>query len=311
MIPRITPLAAAMSLFASAAPALAQTDQAPPASTQPALSLTGPHFVVDQVVVSFGTILDTKPTSVKFLFRNPGNAPLRILSVKPLSHAVTLVPFAKNEWAPGESGEMVFFFDPSQQMRAGPVSTTVEVSTNAGGKPVELRINGHVNATVEVSPLPARFGWSKPGEAKVLKLVVAGRTPDFTVTKARMLRQPDYYDIRIGEPAEADLRGEKGRKVVVELTLKNMPDGRYLDEVELTTNDPRVPTKVVVVSGYVGETPPPAQIAQPEIIHKGKKVPTEQLTREQILSRPVKPPQQAPGATPPADAPKPENPPKP
>lgn len=281
-------------------------------SSAPSPQIHGPQVVFEQESFDFGSIYDDKPVMAKFLLRNVGDAPLRVDRVRPLCQCVTFVKPAKLTFAPGESGELAMVFDPSMS-RGGVQAQTVEVRTNASGDFTRLYIRGTVKQLVEISPLVARFGWARPAEKKSIKVTVIGRTPEFKVTAAKLLRQPDFFQVSIGAPEPLDLRDEKGAKVIVEVTLNGMTAGDFVDELEFTTNDPRKPAAKVTVTGYVGDGPPPKRTAEPVMTHDGKPIDPKQLSNDEIRDHAIKNLKDLPSSTPvPApsttDAPKPENP---
>lgn len=88
----------------------------------------------------FGQIVKGKNYNTEFSFRNTGNKPMMILSVKG-SCGCTVTDYTKGEILPGKAGEVTAKYNAS---RLGSFQKTVTVTASVGGEPVILKLKGEV-----------------------------------------------------------------------------------------------------------------------------------------------------------------------
>lgn len=94
-------------------------------------------------LVDFGTITQGEKIQLKFRFRNTGNKPLFITSVR-AGCGCTVPSYTKEAVAPGGEGEVTASFD-TNRSAAGDTRKTVVVHTNThNGSEHSLIFTGHV-----------------------------------------------------------------------------------------------------------------------------------------------------------------------
>ncbi len=97
---------------------------------------------------NFKEILEGKDASYKFMFRNTGSEPLKIIDVKK-TWGCTVTGYTKSEIAPGGSGYVSAAV--STRNRSGKLTKSVTVKTNSRkNKQIRLTITGTVNPVLEV-----------------------------------------------------------------------------------------------------------------------------------------------------------------
>jgi hypothetical protein len=104
----------------------------------------------EKLVHDYGTIKQGGNGDCEFKFVNSGKEPL-ILSMCQGSCGCTVPTCPKEPILPGKSGSIKVHYDTK---RVGPISKTVNVTSNAKTGPVTLTIKGTVEATPAEEPFP-------------------------------------------------------------------------------------------------------------------------------------------------------------
>lgn len=109
-----------------------------------------PQIEFEKKTHDFGTFEEGVQATVTFKFRNTGNAPLVLNSVKP-SCGCTSPKWTKEPIAPGEEGSITVTYN--SKGRVGNFTKTVTVTHNGEGGTVYLTIRGVVTkSTPDVAP---------------------------------------------------------------------------------------------------------------------------------------------------------------
>ncbi len=104
----------------------------------------------EKTVHDYGTINQGGNGSCVFFFKNDGNAPLILSSVR-ASCGCTSPSWTRDPVMPGASGEIKVTYDTN---RVGAFSKTVTVNSNASNGAITLRISGTVNPRQTITPPP-------------------------------------------------------------------------------------------------------------------------------------------------------------
>jgi hypothetical protein len=200
----------------------------------------------------FGVIRHGKDPSFEFKFINAGNEKLFIQSVLPGRSCVTASPNLKSI-LPGHSGLIkVTYLSPG---RNGQDTESVVVMTNDPTQPViSLKINVVVVSKLSVQPDHLEFGKVKKGNALSFPVNIVG-TKGTTVISVEAKGKSVSVVMR-----RSDLTAEKLGVGVVPSNVashfdvvlaKDLPFGKFIDEVRVKTNDLENPEIVIPVSGEI------------------------------------------------------------
>ena len=103
-------------------------------------SRTGSIFLWESTTHDFGTIEQSKPAEHEFTFKNDGDVPLIISSVK-ASCGCTVAEYTKEPIAPGQEGTVSARYDAA---KVGAFTKTVTVTANTSSDVVILTLKGEV-----------------------------------------------------------------------------------------------------------------------------------------------------------------------
>ena len=121
-----------------------------------------PCIEFDEVTFNFGRMYQHEEVSHVFLFRNTGNATLKIEKVRSTCGCTAALP-QKREIAPGEEGAIKTTFR-SGSMRNRVVKHIYVDSNDPACPRVTLTVTGEIEVEVEVSPRGLYIGQLKVGE---------------------------------------------------------------------------------------------------------------------------------------------------
>jgi hypothetical protein len=111
----------------------------------------GPKIKLDKTVHDFGQIGMTTRHNVEFTFTNAGDAPLRVLEIKPCCGTVPSGVRPGQEYAPGESGTLKLRY--AAGYYPGPVAQKVHLTTNdPEQKTVTLTLKATIMPRVACEP---------------------------------------------------------------------------------------------------------------------------------------------------------------
>lgn len=136
-------------------------------------AFAAPAIKVDNPVHNFGTITQGKKLDHTFIIRNSGDAPLKIINIRPAcgcTAANATVPMV----SPGKISEIKVSFNSANFF--GNVTKTIAVETNDPKTPVyTLSLTGTVAEEVAVNPKQLNLGQIKAGTAKSVSLTMENR----------------------------------------------------------------------------------------------------------------------------------------
>ena len=216
-----------------------------------------PRIEFEEDTWDFGTIYQSAEVSHAFVFRNTGNAVLKIGKVRSTC-GCTAALLAEREIAPGEEGEIKLTFR-SGTMR-GRVVKHVFVGTNDPLQPrVNLGLTGEVKVEVEVVPHGIYIGKLEVGEAIERSIAIySPEVPSFRILEIAA----SHPALRVSDPVK--LEGQHGRyRLNVQFGPVEEP-GRVNANITLHTDLPH--TKKVVVRVY-GEVVEQGRLGEPPETH--------------------------------------------
>lgn len=246
----IAALVGAASLSGFSQTASAQFGPPPKADPSQAVpSSKSPRLIIEETSHDFGRISDHEPVRCAFRFRNAGGSPLIITTIQS-SCGCTVPTIAKTEYAPGESGEFTVEFNPAN--REGAQSKTVMISCNDPVTPAPtVTINAQVSPLVFSEPRSLNFGAIKKGSSATRRIALLGRGPTFDAHNIAAQSNPAAFEFRPVGTTDIVRGDEKFRQTEVDVTLKQMPVGRFGDTISFETGDPRMPRAQVIMTGVV------------------------------------------------------------
>lgn len=184
-----------------------------------------PKLVWENDSHDFGVVKDQVELVCKFKFRNTGKRPLVIEKVN-TGCGCAAAQLPKNEYAPGETGEIEITYNPKGQGRA---SRSIQVLTNdPEQRSATLTISANIVPVVSAEPTSIQFGQVNVGEVRELEVMILSRDPNMEIVgfeatgseiEARLVNNPDR------KGPGGDLPGY----AVLSVKLKdNVPVGRLL-----------------------------------------------------------------------------------
>ncbi|MEM0983960.1 MAG: DUF1573 domain-containing protein [Planctomycetota bacterium] len=222
------------------------------AQRQREMALAPKLTFIDGTERKLGKIYDHQKQTITYRFRNDGGSPLEVQGVIP-SCGCTVSNFVGRSYEPGEEGEIVVEFDPSN--RTGQQFKYVSVrSTDPLYGEKRLRFSAEVEQLITIEPpfiTEPRLVKGKPMETMVW---VYGRTDDFEAS-LKPDTNPRWLTI---EKKETELRtwmGEERRATRFEIKVSpDIPMGRNSVNLVVSTNDKRAGTpNLPMVVGVVGD----------------------------------------------------------
>jgi len=202
-----------------------------------------PQIVVDQGTFDFGIVDRGAKIEHTFGLANRGAGELRIDHVKG-SCGCTVGVASASEIPGGGQGRVLVSLDTSGM--AGRTTKVVNVYTNDPTSPVVgLAMTGEIVADIVVSPTPLYLGRVRRGERTRREVLLRPGRPGRTETVTRVEHGGAVVQATL-EP----LTDEPGQRLVVELR-RDLPLGRFSEQLTLHTTSPREPTLGLTVFGSV------------------------------------------------------------
>jgi hypothetical protein len=177
-----------------------QSPEPAPPTPEPA-GVAGVKF--DGVSFDFGEVTDTRTHEHVYTFTNTGSAPLIIGDISSTC-GCTVPRLEKNQFAPGERGELKIVFDPKG--RVGRVNTEINVVTNAQPYNVsKLTYVAQVVPLVRFDERVVNFGQIERGNRYTQTLDIFHDDPDLEVIDLRpVIPAIEARVLAAGEPAETE-----------------------------------------------------------------------------------------------------------
>lgn len=207
-----------------------------PSLISPALKGQG-RLVFASKTQDTGEILDTDLSSVSFLFRNTGSAPITITQIKP-SCGCTVPELAKKTYMPGEQGSIEVAFDPKG--KKGAIARNISVFTDSTLTPNDtIVVRALVKPVVITEPRVMPFEAAVKGTSITKDFKIYGRTEGFKVTRATV-DDTDAFSIEVVDGGLVEKDGEMLTLQILRLTLKDTakPDN-HRAQISVRTNDKR------------------------------------------------------------------------
>jgi hypothetical protein len=111
--------------------------------TSVSAQISAPEITFEKNVHDFGSIAQYSNTTVEFIFKNTGNAPL-IISNAEGSCGCTVPTWPQHPIAPGQTAVIIVKYD---SKKIGPFNKSVKIMSNSKNDPVlELRIQGAITS---------------------------------------------------------------------------------------------------------------------------------------------------------------------
>jgi len=203
---------------------------------------TDPTVAVEGQVFDFGTVDRGTPVEHTFTLRNAGGATLVVDHVKS-SCGCTVGVVSGREVAPGADTFVAVHLDTARL--AGRTTKVVTVYTNDPASPaVGLTLTGQVLSDLVATPTPLYLGKVRRGEGARREITVVSGRPGTTYAVVDVEHANPELHATL-EPVEGG-----GQKIVVELD-RDVPLGRFSDQLKLRTTSPTEPEMVIPVFGSV------------------------------------------------------------
>jgi hypothetical protein len=147
----------------------------PAVAAPAAVAAVGPRMSFDRIEHDYGTLWEGESRTTTFRFRNDGDQPLVIRTIKP-SCGCTTTDLERMTFAPGEGDEITVNFDAKGH---GAQRKTITVLTNAG-PPQQLVITSLVKQFLAADPSTLRIGDLQMGRTLTRRVRFTSADPSFT-----------------------------------------------------------------------------------------------------------------------------------
>jgi hypothetical protein len=202
-----------------------------------------PRLVVEPPVLDFGPVERGSKVEYTFTLANRGTGELRIDHVKGTCGCTVGVASA-SEVPAGGTGRVIVTLDTAGM--AGRITKVVNVYTNDPALPVAgLALTGEILADLVVSPSPLYVGRVRRGDRTRREVTLRSGRPGGAETVTRVEHAGAVLQTTL-EP----LSDGPGQRLWVELR-RDLPLGRFSEQLTLRTTSPREPTLTLTVFGSV------------------------------------------------------------
>ncbi|MBN1395969.1 MAG: DUF1573 domain-containing protein [Pirellulales bacterium] len=215
-----------------------------------------PMLVVDQSEYNFGVVDLKTGGSHDFVFRNEGDAPLKLVSGGS-SCRCTVSEFDEKVVPPGGSDKVTVSWTPSE--RVGSYQQSVKILTNDPEMPeVTLTIAGEISAIAQVSPLELVFSRVSSNEAAAAEahlLCYLEEKYDILGHKWSDKETARYFDVKLRPMTVEELSkwptATSGYRA--EITVKpGLPQGPFRQILSFDTSLEALPQMELPIEGIVG-----------------------------------------------------------
>lgn len=159
----------------SASPVLAASAASAAAVAPRSVAAAGPQMSFDRIEHDYGTLWEGESRTTTFRFRNTGDQPLVIRTIKP-SCGCTTTELARMTFAPGEGDQITVNFDAKGR---GAQRKTISIVTNAG-RPQQLVIRSLVQQFLAADPSVLRLGDLQMSQTLARRVRFTSADPSFT-----------------------------------------------------------------------------------------------------------------------------------
>jgi len=199
----------------------------------------GPYIQFDAMAHDFGVMDEFETRSTTLSFTNTGSEPLRILDISTTCGCTVANKPKKQQYAPGESGEIEITFDPSGPNTPGkPQKKYVNVVTNSTTRrTTQILITADVQAFIELEPRFVDLGQLAHGVEHHYDVTVSCPDPMFTIAAVHTSNPHITTQVLDNETA-AQTPSDDGRSTktrIIRLTVSpDAPWGRLFSWLQVT-----------------------------------------------------------------------------
>ncbi|MCO5167216.1 MAG: choice-of-anchor D domain-containing protein [Planctomycetes bacterium] len=215
-----------------------------------------PFLHLESGAVDFGVVTDGGVRERRISIQNGATANVGLVLAEVFlgsdaSGAFSLASDLPDALAPGAAVDLVLRYTP----RPGSSDGSVVVRTDDPDRPlavIPLRARGELPVATTTDAL--HFGLRRVGEAATLLLSIEndpGATADLAVQVA-LVEDGGLGAFGLGSPQPATLVVPPGQSGTVEVLFASPREARFTGALQVTTNDPRLPTALVALSGEAG-----------------------------------------------------------
>lgn len=210
---------------------------------RPAVAQSDPRLVIETASFDFGPVERGSKVEYTFSLANRGSGELRIDHVKG-SCGCTVGVASASEVPAGGVGRVVVTLDTAGM--SGRIAKVVNVYSNDPALPVAgLALTGEILADIVASPSPLYLGRVRRGDRTRREVTLRPGRPGGTETVTRVDHGGSVVQTTL-EP----LTDGPGQRMVVELR-RDLPLGRFSEQLTLRTTSAREPTLTLMVFGSV------------------------------------------------------------
>ena len=201
---------------------------------------------------NFGTVGVASKTEFRFEIFNPLDQPIHLSKVRRSCGCTT--PIIETPWIqPGETGSILARFN-TDTFRGKKGATLTVVIDRPTYTEVRLRVDGYIRSDMVFHPGEVHFGTVDQGDTKSsqTKVLYAGRS-DWQIRNIESNVDWLQPEVKLSKRGGGQIHYD----IIVNI-LEHAPEGDFLNQLTLVTNDTRQPRAPLRVSGSVA---PPIQIA--------------------------------------------------
>ena len=201
---------------------------------------------------NFGTVGVASKTEFRFEIFNPLDQPIHLSKVRRSCGCTT--PIIETPWIqPGETGSILARFN-TDTFRGKKGATLTVVIDRPTYTEVRLRVDGYIRSDMVFHPGEVHFGTVDQGDTKSsqTKVLYAGRS-DWQIRNIESNVDWLQPEVKLSKRGGGQIHYD----IIVNI-LEHAPEGDFLNQLTLVTNDTRQPRVPLRVSGSVA---PPIQIA--------------------------------------------------
>lgn len=231
-----------------------------------------PKIVFEKAEHDFGTISNQNKVSTNFLFKNNGDAPLKIAQVK-TTCGCTVGRVPNQEFKPGDTGEIEVTFNPHG--KTGSQHKQIQVLSNDPQNPnTRLTIKALIRTDWSINPAFHRFSYDK-GQTVILKMrAISEITP---AVKIKNIIAPDSIKIQ-------KISLQKEQQWMEDIMLEFTPvSENFFQTITIELDNALYPPQEIQL---YGRQSPPIEIIPAKIFFgKGQKI--RQITLKSNSSQPI------------------------
>lgn len=225
-------------------PAVARTE----VQTEPEETDGTPRISIKETTVKCGEVVRGEKAKGRFVFTNTGDAPLKILAIKPACGCTTVEGWEQTV-APGEEGSFEITLDTSHYF--GKVVKGIKVTTNAGnleGGIVNTSIDADIWLPVKLSDYNASFGvilkGDPPPEPKRITITV---TDEESTRLGQPVCSDDYFHLDFEET-------KPGKEYELTVSIPHLEERSVGGNITIPLGNPKLKELTIPVYAKVAES---------------------------------------------------------